>query len=72
MGSHKESPLEISILALNRQIVKCSANEESLYFRGGKQWFLKVLVINLKTSVGLLAPRVPSCFAFGFSGPNQP
>lgn len=70
MGSHEESPLEIHILALNRQIAKCFANESSLYFRGGKQWFLKVLVINLRTSVGLLAPGVPSCFAFGLSGLN--
>lgn len=68
---HKVSglQLEIYILALSRQITKYVANQESLHFRGGEQWFLKVLISNSRTSVDSLLPGRPVGLPSGSQAP---
>lgn len=48
--------LRFTFLAFKRQTARCSANKYNLYFRAGEQWFLKIRIINIKTTIGLLPP----------------
>lgn len=46
----------IYTLAVSGHTAKDIARKSSFCFRGGKQWPLKTLIINVKTSVGLQPP----------------
>lgn len=72
--AHKGSAdfrLRFTFLAFNRQIARSSANESSLYFRGGEHWFLKILIINIKSAVGLLSPDTAVVLPLGSHAPTS-
>lgn len=59
----------IYTLAFSGHTAKDIARNSSFCFSGGRQWPLKILIINLKTSVGLQPPDKPVVLPLGCQAP---
>lgn len=59
-------------MAFSGHTAKDIARKSSFCFRGGKQWPLKTLIINVKTSVGLQPPDKPVILPLGRHAPAGP
>lgn len=59
-------------MAFSGHTAKDIARKSSFCFRGGKQWPLKTLIINVKTSVGLQPPDKPVILPLGHHAPAGP